>query len=135
MAKKKYSQSKNSAMYVPGTCNIGPEEIQTRMNAGWIGLIATLLIGEALLYLPVSPWVRLVVFFPAAVGALGFLQAAFQFCVAFGMNGLFNVSSAVGKTESVSQKEFRKQDQQKALQIIAYAVIIGAIIAVAFVYV
>jgi hypothetical protein len=51
------------------------------------------------------------------------------------MNGLFNVSSAVGKTESVSQKEFRKQDQQKALQIIAYAVIIGAIIAVAFVYV
>ena len=121
--------------YVPGTCNIGPEEIKMRTTAGWIGLAATVLIGALLVYLPVSHWTRLVLFFPAAIGALGFLQSAFHFCVAFGMEGLFNVSHEAGKTESVSQQEFRKADKRKAIQIIVYAVVIGILVALAAVYI
>ncbi len=124
----------NKKSYIPGACNIGPEEIKMRMSAGWIGLIVTLILGEALMYLPISPWTRLVVFVPATIAALGFLQAAFQFCVAFGMNGLFNVSNEVGKTETISQKEYRKKDQQKAVQIIVYAVMLGVLVALGFVY-
>ncbi len=127
-------------MYIPGTCNIGPEEIKMRRNAGWIGLVVTLLLGALLVYLSsmfpsFSPWIRLILFFPATLGALGFLQAAFHFCVAFGMEGLFNVSEEVGKKETVSQQEFRKQDKSKAIQIISYSVIIGLVVAIAAVYI
>jgi hypothetical protein len=122
------------ATYIPGVCNIGPEEIKLRTQAGWIFLIITLALAILFYYLPVSPWLRLVLFFPAAISALGFLQAAFHFCVAFGTQGLFNVSHEAGKTESVSQAVFRKQDQQKAILIMLYSAIIGAIIAVAAFY-
>ena len=120
--------------YMPGVCNIGPSEVKSRVAAGWIGLIATVAIGALLIYLPVSPWTRLVLFFPATIAALGFLQAAFHFCVAFGMDGLFNMSEEAGKTESVSQQEFRKQDKKKAVQIITYSVVIGVIVSIVAIF-
>jgi ABC-type uncharacterized transport system permease subunit len=122
-------------VYVPGTCNIGPEEIKMRIMSGWIGLIVSVIAAIALVYIPISPWFRLFLFFPATVSALGFLQSAFHFCVAFGMEGLFNVSNAVGKTESVSQQEFRKADKRKAILIITYSVWIGIVIAFGAVYI
>jgi hypothetical protein len=121
--------------YVPGVCNIGPEEVKKRLVAGWFGLILTIVVVGVLIYTGVSPWWRLVVFFPVAIGALGFLQAAFHFCVAYGSEGLFNVSNEAGKTESVSQQEFRKKDQQKVTQIITYSVLIGIAVAVATVFI
>ena len=124
----------SKATYVPGTCNIGPDEIKMRMTAGWFGIVATVVVGAILFDLPVSPWTRLVLFFPATIGALGFLQGAFHFCVAFGMEGLFNVTNPAGKTESVSQKEFRAADKKKAIQIIAYSVLIGIVVAVGAVW-
>jgi len=30
--------------YIPGVCNIGTEEIKKRKQAGWIGLIATIVL-------------------------------------------------------------------------------------------
>ncbi len=113
-------------------CNIGPAEIQSRMNAGWFGLVLTILVGALLWYLPVSPWIRLVLFFPATIAALGFLQAAFHFCVAYGTQGLFSMGSG---TESVDQQEFRKKDQQKAIQIIGYSILIGFIVAFVSVFI
>jgi len=117
------------ATYIPGTCNIGPEEIKLRMRAGWIFLLATIIFVAIFYFVPTSPWVRLVIFFPAAICALGFLQAAFKFCVAFGTKGLFNVSNKAGKTETVSQKEFRTKDQTKAALIIIYSLIIAVVVA------
>ncbi len=121
--------------YIPGVCNIGPAEIKSRMIAGWFGLILTVVVGALLFYLPVSPWTRLVLFFPAFIGAIGFLQAAFHFCVAFGAQGLFNVSNEAGKTESISQKEFRKKDQQRVVQIYTYSVLVGIAIALLAVFI
>jgi hypothetical protein len=118
------------ATYIPGVCNIGEEEIKLRNQAGWMFLIVTVIFGAFFYFLPgISPWLRLVIFFPAAISALGFLQAAFHFCVAFGTQGLFNVDHEAGKTESVSQAVFRKQDQRKAVLIIIYSLIIAAIVA------
>jgi hypothetical protein len=116
---------KQPLKYIPGVCNIGPDEIQKRMFAGWLFLVITILLNVGLYYLHVAPIVRIVVFFPAWISALGF-----HFCVAFGTQGLFNVSSEAGKTESVSQQEFRKKDQQTATKIIIYSVIIGLVVAI-----
>ena len=64
-------------------------------------------------------------FFPAALSAEGFLQAAFHLCAGFGMQGVFNFGSEVGKTETIEQAEFRRKDQRKALLISLYSALIG----------
>ena len=117
--------------YIPGVCNIGPAEISRRTRSGWVGVGATLLLWVVfwLFHVP-APW-RLLLFFPAAVGATGFLQAAMYFCAAFGMQGIFNFGPEIGKTDTVEQAEYRRKDQQKALLIGLYAFLIGLAIAVA----
>jgi len=117
--------------YIPGVCNIGPAEISRRTRSGWVGVGATLLLWVVfwLFHVP-APW-RLLLFFPAVVGATGFLQAAMHFCAAFGMQGIFNFGPEIGKTDTVEQAEYRRKDQQKALLIGLYAFLIGLAIAVA----
>jgi len=119
------------AEYTPGVCNIGGAEIRRRRQSGWIGLSATVLLWVAFILFRIpAPW-RLLLFLPAAIGASGFLQAAFRFCAAFGMRGVFNFGPEVGKTDTVEQAEFRRQDLRKARLIALYAALIGAAVAAA----
>ena len=115
--------------YIPGVCNIGPAEIKSRMQAGWFGLILTVIVGALLFYIQAAPVTRLVLFLPAFIGAIGFLQAYFHFCVAFGSQGLFNVANEAGKTESVTQQEFRRKDQQKVYKIMTLSVLVAVVVA------
>jgi len=117
--------------YIPGICNIGPAEINKRRQSGWLGLGATILLWIVFWFFRVPAIWRLLLFFPAALSAIGFLQAVLHFCAGFGMLGVFNFGSEVGKTETVEQAEFRHKDQRKALQIILYSVTIGIAIAIA----
>jgi len=122
--------NKNSE-YVPGVCNIGPAEIRMRRQSGWIGLAATILLWIAFCYFRVPAAWRLLLFFPAAGSAVGFLQAAMHFCAAFGIRGVFNFGPNVGKTDTVEQAEYRRKDRQKAVQIVLYSGLIGIVTAVA----
>jgi hypothetical protein len=120
-----------TAEYIPGVCNIGTAEIRRRRQSGWTGLGATIVLWGLFLVLHVpAPW-RLLLCLPAMVGAAGFLQAAFHFCAAFGMRGVFNFASDVGKTDSVEQADYRRKDRQKARMIGLYSALIGAAVAVA----
>ena len=119
--------------YQPGVCNIGPAEIRRRRNSGIAGaVISVVLLVVFVVFHAPNPW-RAVVLLPAGVGAAGFLQAAFHFCAAFGMTGLFNFGS-LGTQEAVHEKEYRRKDQQKALLIaglsgvIALAVFVIAVL-------
>jgi len=116
--------------YIPGVCNIGPAEIKRRKQAGWMGFIATILLWAAFIWFDVPSAWRLLLFLPAMMSATGFLQAYMHFCVYFGFASLFNFGD-VGKTDSVSQAEFRSKDRSKAWQIIIYSILIG--LAVAFI--
>ena len=50
--------------YIPGVCNIGKSEIKRRKQAGWSGLIITVILLGLLVYFDVPrPW-RLVIFIP-----------------------------------------------------------------------
>jgi len=115
--------------YVPGVCNLSDAEARRRNVAGWSGLIVTVVLEAYFIYANVAPAVRLVVFIPAAISAMGFLQGLMHFCVNFGMRGVFNMSSDVGKTDTVAQAEYRAQDKRKARQIIIHSVLIGIIVA------
>jgi len=114
--------------YISGVCNIGTAEIKKRKKAGWIGLIATIVLWGLFLWFDAPHILRLTLFFPALISAVGFLQAYMRFCAYFGFASLFNFGD-VGKTNSVEQAKFRTKDRKKAWQIVIFSVIIGAIIA------
>ena len=119
----------STTVYQPGVCNIGPAEIRQRRRLGWIGLAFT--VGFLVLAFAVGfpPAVRLIAFIPAVIGANGFLQGAFHFCVRFGTQGLFNFGD-LGTEEAVHEKEYRRLDQRKAIQIVTYSVLIGLVVAI-----
>ena len=115
--------------YMPGVCNIGENEITRRKNAGWIGLIVTVIPYILFAYIEVPRFWRLLIFIPATASAVGFLQARMHFCAYFGMRGVFNFAE-IGKTDTVEKAEFREKDRRKAWQIITYSVIVGVIITI-----
>lgn len=117
--------------YIPGVCNIGPAEIRRRMQSGWLGSGATILLWIVFWFLHVPAAWRMLLFFPAMLGAVGFLQAALHFCAAFGLGGVFNFGSEVGKTDTVEQAEYRRVDRQKAILIGLYSFLIGMAVAIA----
>jgi hypothetical protein len=116
--------------YIPGVCNIGPAEINRRRRSGWLGLGLTIILWLAFWVFHVPALWRFLLFLPAFLSAEGFLQTVFHFCAGFGMQGVFNFGSELGKTETVEQLEFRRKDQQKALLISLYSALIGIAIAI-----
>jgi hypothetical protein len=118
-----------SNQYIPGVCNIGPAEIRMRKRLGWWGLLITIVLWALLVWLGAPAAWRLVLFIPVFFSANGFLQGFMHFCAGFGMRGVFNFGPAVGKTDTVSQAEFRAKDRKKAQQIFIYAALIGIAVA------
>ena len=112
--------------YIPGVCNIGEAEIARRLQFGWIGVAVTVILATILFVTRVPPAWRLVLFLPAAGGAVGLLQGYMRFCADFGMRGVFNFGSDVGKTDTVERAEFRRKDRRKAVAIVILTVVIGA---------
>ncbi len=119
--------SKNKNEYIPGVCNIGPAEIAQRIRLGWIGLGISVVLLLFFISFNTPPLYCLIIFLPITASASGFLQAYFHFCAAFGFKGVYNLMKPAGQTETVQQAEFRKKDQQKALQITGLSVIIGIV--------
>lgn len=115
--------------YIPGVCNIGPAEIAKRKQSGWFGLIGLIALWGLLVTLDADRLWHLLVFFPAAMAASGFLQAYLHFCAGFGLKGVYNVVKPAGQTETVEQQEMRAKDRRKALQIAAGSILIGLIMA------
>lgn len=55
--------------------NIGPAEQRKRLRFGLVGLAAGLAIGALLILTGMNPWLRLILFLPFSVGAIGFFQS------------------------------------------------------------
>ncbi len=116
--------------YVAGVCNIGPEEVARRRNLGWISLAVSIILLAALVWSGISPWWRLLIFFPATLSASGFIQAYFHFCSGFARRGMFNFG-LLGQHQAVADEASKVKDKKKGTQITLYAVLIGAAVALA----
>lgn len=114
--------------YVAGVCNIGPAEIARRRNIGWIGLAVAVVLLAGLVWTGVSPWWRLLIFFPTMLSASGFLQAYFGFCAGFARRGVFNLG-ALGHQQTVTDDASKVKDRRKGNQIGIYAALIGIVVA------
>jgi len=104
------------AQYVPGVCNIGPDEIARRRRAGHLGALATVGTLLVLLAIGAPPLARLLVALPAAGAAIGYLQAWLKFCAGFGSLGEFNFGP-LGGTQRVADPAARARDRARAAQI------------------
>lgn len=111
--------------YIPGVCNIGPQERRMRKVGGWAGL-GLFLALFAILYFTHAPyWSRFFLFLPAIVASTGWVQYTNHFCMNFGMRGLMNMDKAVWQTENVIEAEYRKKDRQRSLKLIGLSVLIS----------
>jgi hypothetical protein len=115
--------------YVPGTCNIGPQEIALRRRAGHVGLAVTAALAAALLRSNANRAWRLALALPAAGAASGYLQARQHFCANFGLRGVYNFTTR-GHEQQVGSDEARAADRRRALQISAASAGIGLGVAV-----
>jgi hypothetical protein len=118
-------------IYVPGACNIGGKEVTKRRLFGWISFVAALSLWAVLAALHIAAAWRVVVFIPAMLAALGFLQSRRRFCVMHGLSGTFKLGSAPANSGIVDQVDFRRQDRRAALAIIGLALLIGVVAALA----
>jgi len=121
---------RDQGTYIPGVCNIGPQEIARRRRTGYVGSLITLGLFLMLVAVGAPPIFRLVLFLPAAIAASGFIQAYLKFCAGFGQLGVFNFGDR-GSTEHVDDKAARAKDRNKAWQIGAASGLVGLTVAVA----
>ena len=114
--------------YIPGVCNIGKEEINRRKRIGIYWFAFTILIFILFLFYDTPKYLRVIIFIPVFISAMGFLQARMHFCARLGLTSFFNFGT-VGKKNIVTDNEFIKQDRMQALKIIFYSFMIGVICA------
>jgi hypothetical protein len=110
--------------YVPGTCNIGPEEIALRRRAGHLGLAVTAALGTGLLRSNLHPAWRLALALPAAGAASGYLQARQHFCANYGFRGLYNFDTR-GHEQPVLLPGTQAKDRRRSIQIATSSAAIG----------
>ena len=113
-----------SYSYIPGTCNLGKEEIRRRQLVALIGLILSISSLIGLISADAEPMARVSLFLPLMVFAIGFIQSRKKFCLAYGLMGTFNLGK-LGDIAKVQSPEDRRADRKTALTIFGQAVLLA----------
>ena len=116
--------------YIPGTCNIGKAEIRQRQAVALIGLFLSVSALIGFISTKASPSIRLGIFLPLTVFAVGFIQSRKKFCLAFGFMGTFNFAR-LGKMSKVVDKASLAADRKTASIILLQSLGLAAILTVA----
>lgn len=111
--------------YVAGSCNIGSGEVRRRQLVAIIGAVLSTitLIGFASAATPAN--LRLGIFIPFAVTAIGYVQSRRKFCLAYGFMGTFNFGK-LGDISRVSDKAALAADRKTALSILGQSLLLAA---------
>ncbi len=113
-----------SYSYIPGTCNLGKEEIRRRQVVALVGLALSLFSIFGLIAADAEPTARISLFIPLMVFAVGYVQSRKKFCLAYGLMGTFNLGK-LGDIKKVQSPEDRKADRKTALTIFAQAALLA----------
>ncbi len=120
----------STSAYVPGVCNINYAEIKRRRNAGYFGLILFVVVAAILFVVDANRWFKLILFLPAFIAAIGFLQAKNKFCVGYAASGLQNATEGNTEAQAV-EAAARAIDKARArrinLQAAAIALVVTAV--------
>ena len=125
------TDAENTGKYIPGTCNIGKEEIRIRRNGAIIGAILTVICIILFQWFDVNRGWRLLISIPIATSAISIQQWYLKFCVAFGLKGIFNFDE-LGKFVNITDKEQLKKDRAKSYRMIITGILIGLVAAIVY---
>ena len=116
----------SNAVYIPGQCNLGKNEIRQRQMVGLVGLFFSVssLVGLIAIHAPREA--RLGIFLPLMVASVGYVQSRSKFCLAYGFAGTFNLGK-LGDISRVSDPIDRVADRRTALKILAKSFLLAAI--------
>ena len=103
--------------YIPGTCNLGFEEVEKRRRNIKIGLLTAILGIIFITYFNFSREWRLLIFIPLFYSALCYFQVRKKFCVVYGVLGIFNFGK-LGNSQKVIDDESKRLDKKRAIQIL-----------------
>ena len=120
-----------SNQYIPGTCNLGKDEIRSRQMVALFGLFLTTSSVIGILVADQGRSVRFSIFIPAMIFSVGFVQSRSKFCLAYGLAGTFNFER-LGKISRVASVEDRRADRKTAIIILLKAAALAALITVVF---
>ena len=117
----------SQAQYIAGTCNIGKGEIRRRQIVALIGLVLSLSALTGFITTHADPSVRLGIFLPLSVAAIGWIQSRKKFCLAYGFMGTFNFGK-LGELSRVRDKESLNADRKMALKVLSQSVSLAAVL-------
>ncbi len=119
--------------YIPGTCNIGNDQLTKRKRFALKIILVTLACILILQIFSLDKLWRLFMFIPFTLSAIGIQQVYFKFCYMFGIKGFYGFGE-LGKARTIKEEEFKKLDKAKALKMIVTSVLIGLAITIAYYY-
>ena len=117
--------------YVPGTCNIGPQEIARRYRTAVAGLVLSVLFIMIVEASDVPGSMRLLIFFPALLITSGIIQAMYRFCLAYGWRGVFSVKE-YRTPQRITDPAYLRADRKMAVRQAIRVVLAASGIAVCY---
>ena len=117
----------SESYYTPGVCNINESEITYRKKAYYVGLIVGIPLLLVLVFLKSQPYLGVIMFVPVWIGAIGYLQAKYKFCVGYAASGVYSKSAEYAETEKIVEESKRKLDAKRARKINTEALLVGII--------
>jgi hypothetical protein len=115
----------SSAVYIPGQCNLGKNEIRQRQMVGLVGFFSiSSFVG--LIAVDAPRGARLGIFLPLMVASVGYVQSRSKFCLAYGFAGTFNLGK-LGDISRVSDPIDRVADRKTALKILMKSFLLASI--------
>lgn len=118
------TKAKTNTNYIPGVCNINPQEIRKRQLSGHFGLALTIIFIAVIIILHVSWYLRIIVLIPAFIAAIGYLQAHNKFCVSYASAKQQHADD--GDIVAITDKDALALDKRKTRQMNLQATIIAA---------
>ena len=115
------------ADYIPGTCNIGGDELRSRRIVAAFGLVLSLSALTAFITTDASQSARIGIFIPLLVMSIGWVQSRKKFCLAYGFAGSFNFGK-LGHLSRVSDPIARAADRRQAIMIFAQSALYAAVL-------
>ncbi len=118
--------------YIPGSCNLGPEEIHRRWRIGYMGTAAACILILLIELTNQPQWTRLLLIIPVYYALSGYLQAQQKFCYVYGWQGVFSVAGRkqFGKVRDATAIE---KDRQLVYSLVA-KILAGSILITAIYY-
>lgn len=96
--------------YVPGACNIGPQEIRRRRAFAVAGIVAAVVMLAVLVAIDAPAWSRLLLLAPLTGGIFSWLQARRRFCAAYAFAGIASFGTNADMQRGVQDAEARRAD-------------------------